>query len=85
MGLYATLGVIAGYIFISLIFLPVQYSYIKQLKEMEKQRRAQGLRQDEMYEKMSFEYQELHFNAQGNLFLVGANLMASLLYRLNQR
>ncbi|MFY4774139.1 DUF3949 domain-containing protein [Metabacillus sp. RGM 3146] len=78
MGLYATLGVLAGYILLSLIFLPFQYSYIKQLKEMEKKCREQGLSQDEMYDKMSFEYQELHINAQGNFLLIGENLMPSL-------
>lgn len=33
-----------------------------------------------MYDKMSFEEQELNFNAQGNLLLIGANLLATLLY-----
>lgn len=80
MGLYATLGIIGAYILLSLILLPMQYRYIKQIKENDKKRKKLGLTTDEYYDKMSFETQQLHFNAQGNPLLLGANLLATLLF-----
>ena len=44
-----------------------------------------GLSQNEYYEKMRFEREQLHFNAQGNLLFIGANMLASLLYRWRHR
>ncbi|MGM7723874.1 DUF3949 domain-containing protein [Metabacillus sp. Hm71] len=38
------------------------------------------LNPDEYYERMGFETQQLHFNAQGNLLFLGANLLATLVY-----
>ncbi|MGD6856455.1 DUF3949 domain-containing protein [Bacillus infantis] len=76
---------IAGiYLLISCILAPVQYGYIKELKKMDQERKAQGKAQDEFYEGMTFENQLLHYNAQGFLFW-GANLIASLFYRLKNR
>ncbi|WML42905.1 DUF3949 domain-containing protein [Neobacillus sp. PS3-40] len=80
MGLTVTLWVLGGYILLSLLFLPFQYSYVKELKEMDKKRKEQGLSQEEMYDKMSFEEQELNFHVQGSILFIGANLFASLLY-----
>ena len=80
MGVNVLLGILAAYILLSFALLPMQYRYIKELKEMDKRRKQLGLKQDEYYEKMSFETQQLHFNAQGNLLFLGANLMATLLY-----
>lgn len=77
MGLYMTLGIIGAYLLLSLILLPMQYKYVKHLKE---ERKELGLSQGEYYDKMSFENQQLHYNAQGNLFFLGANLLATLLY-----
>ncbi|AGX04662.1 MULTISPECIES: DUF3949 domain-containing protein [Bacillus] len=76
---------IAGiYLLLSFILAPVQYGYIKELKKMDQERKAQGKAQDEFYESMAFENQLLHYNAQGFLFW-GANLIASLFYRLKNR
>ncbi len=76
---------IAGiYLLLSFILAPVQYGYIKELKKMDQERKAQGKAQDEFYESMTFENQLLHYNAQGFLFW-GANLIASLFYRLKNR
>ncbi|PLR89816.1 DUF3949 domain-containing protein [Bacillus sp. T33-2] len=85
MGLYATLGIIGAYILLSLILLPIQYRYISQLKENTKRQRELGVTQEEYYDKMSFESQELHVNAQGNPLFLGANLFASLLYNWKQK
>ncbi|EKN66501.1 hypothetical protein BABA_15367 [Neobacillus bataviensis LMG 21833] len=85
MGLSVTLWALGGYILLSLILLPFQYSYIKELKKMDKKRRAQGISQDEMYDNMSFEEQQLSFNAQGNVLFIGANLFATLLYTLKSK
>ena len=52
---------------------------------MDKERMKLGLSQNEYYEKMGFEREQLHFNAQGNLLFIGANMLASLLYRWRHR
>jgi hypothetical protein len=80
MGLTVTLYLLGGYILLSLILLPFQYNYIKELKEMDKKRREKGISQKEMYDKMSFEEQELNFHIQGSLLFILANLFATLLY-----
>lgn len=71
--------VIGGYLLLSLLLLPVQYRYVKSLKEQQKQKEAKGISQQEMYENMSFEEQLSHYHAQG-LFFLGANLFATLMY-----
>ncbi|MEQ2526425.1 DUF3949 domain-containing protein [Robertmurraya yapensis] len=81
MGSKVILGIILAYILLSFILLPIQYRYIKELKEMDKERKALGLSQNEYYEKMSFENEQLHFNAQGNPLFIGANILATLLYK----
>ncbi|WP_251552293.1 DUF3949 domain-containing protein [Neobacillus muris] len=80
MSLSVTLWILGGYLLISLVLTPVQYPYIQSLKEMDKERQRQGKTQNEMYEDMSFEEQQLHLNAQGNPFFILANLFATLLY-----
>lgn len=80
MGSKVIFGIILAYILLSFILLPIQYRYIKELKEMDKKRKASGLSQNEYYEKMSFETEQLHFNAQGNPIFIGANILATLLY-----
>lgn len=76
---------LGGYFVLSLIFLPVQYSYIKELKERRKANEAKGIRQDEMVDNMSFEEQQLTYNAQGNLLMLGSNLLAELIYYVKHR
>lgn len=71
--------VIGVYALLSLCLLPFQYKYIEALKEREKERIKLGLSQNEYYEKMGFETQQIHFHAQGVVFL-GANLLATLIY-----
>ena len=71
--------VIGGYILLSICLLPFQYRYIEAIKEREKERIKLGISQNEYYEKMGFETQQIHFHAQGVVFL-GANLLATLIY-----
>ncbi|WP_244440968.1 DUF3949 domain-containing protein [Neobacillus jeddahensis] len=73
------------YFVFSLILLPFQYGYIKEVKELAKRKRQKGIGQGEMYDKMSFEEQELNYNVQGNLLFIGANILATLLYNWNHR
>lgn len=80
MSLIIGFAIIGAYLTLSLILLPMQYSYIKELKKLDQHRKEQGISQNEMYDKMRFEEQELHLNAQGNLLFIGANLLAVLLY-----
>lgn len=79
MGSQIVLWIILAYIVLSFILLPIQYRYVQSIKEMDKERKAAGLTQNEYYEKMSFETELLHSNAQGPIF-IGANLLATLLY-----
>ncbi|MGI8385981.1 DUF3949 domain-containing protein [Robertmurraya sp. P23] len=65
--------------------VPVQYKYIKQLKETQKRNKERGVYVEEHYDQMSFETQLLHFNAQGNLLFIGANLLAPLVYKWKNR
>ena len=81
-GLLLAVGV---YFLISLFILPFQYKYFKALKEMDKERMKLGLSQNEYYEKMEFGREQLHFNAQGNLLFIGANMLATLLYHWRQK
>ena len=81
MSLSVTLWVLAGYLLLSLILLPMQYSYVKELKKLDQKRREQGISQNEMYDRMSFEEQQLSFNAQGNFLFIGANVFATILYK----
>ena len=85
MVLYSTLGVFAAYMALSLVLLPMQYRYIVQLKESHKKSMENGLPVDEYYESKSFQTQLLHLNAQGNILFIGANVMASLLYKWKHR
>ncbi len=71
--------VIGVYALLSLCLLPFQYKYIEALKEREKERIKLGLSQNEYYEKMGFETQQIHFHAQG-VVILGANLLATLIY-----
>ncbi|WML41572.1 DUF3949 domain-containing protein [Neobacillus sp. OS1-2] len=81
MSLSVTLVILGVYLLLSLILLPMQYSYVKELKKMDQKRREQGISQNEMYDRMGFEQQQLSFNAQGNPLFIGANIFATILYK----
>ncbi|MBS4209386.1 DUF3949 domain-containing protein [Bacillus sp. FJAT-50079] len=65
-----------------IILIPFQYSNIAAIKESEKKSNATY---NEMYEKMSFEEQQLQFNLQGNLLNLPATLIAQLIYFIRHR
>ncbi|OPA77001.1 hypothetical protein BVG16_17175 [Paenibacillus selenitireducens] len=65
-----------------LIMIPIQYSYISELKKL--QLRTGGS-QSEMYEKMTFENEQSHFAVQGNIFNIPSTLIASLIYKLRHK
>ncbi|MBS4179402.1 DUF3949 domain-containing protein [Lederbergia citrea] len=65
-----------------LILIPVQYRNIAATRESLKK---SHLTHNEMYEKMSFEEQQLQFNLQGNLFNLPATLIAQLIYYIRHR
>ena len=75
----------AAYLLLSLILLPVQYPYIKELKQRRRRNEQNGISQSEMVERMSFEEQQLTVNLQGNILFIGSNLLAEGIYYLKHR
>ncbi|WP_246861190.1 DUF3949 domain-containing protein [Bacillus sp. REN3] len=63
----------------------MQYLYIKELRKLEEERVQQGITQNELYDRMPFERQQLHYNAQGNPLFILANLFATVLYKIKNR
>ncbi|CAM4209867.1 DUF3949 domain-containing protein [Bacillus manliponensis] len=66
-------------LFYFLVMIPIQYMYIS---EMNKKKNKIGLSQNEMYEKMSFEEEQLHFHVQGNPFNIPSALVAYTILRI---
>jgi hypothetical protein len=85
MSVYVGLGIIGVYVLLSLLLVPIQYKYLKQLKETHDRNKDRGITVEDHYDQMSFETQQLHFNAQGNLLFIGANLLATLVYNWRNR
>lgn len=79
------LSAVLLYFILSCILLSFQYGYITELKELAKRKKRKGISQHEMYDKMSFEEQELNYTVQSSFFFIGANILATLLYNWNQR
>ena len=65
-----------------LMMIPIEYFYLQGLEEKKKKT---GLSQSQMYEKMSFEEEQLHFNVQGNLYNIPSALVASWLIKRKSR
>ncbi|MGM1047487.1 DUF3949 domain-containing protein [Paenibacillus uliginis] len=61
--------------------IPVQYNYIKALNE---DPRRKEKTQNEYYEGMSFQEEQLHFNSQGGLFWP-SSFVASLIYKFRHK
>ncbi|WP_342540312.1 DUF3949 domain-containing protein [Heyndrickxia sp. FSL K6-6286] len=72
--------IVLGSIFVLyiLIMVPLQYSYISSMKELEKTTRKSH---NEIYEDMSFENEQLHYHLQGSIFNLPSNLIASVVYK----
>ncbi|NHM32715.1 DUF3949 domain-containing protein [Neobacillus terrae] len=81
MGLYVFLAILSVYIFISLLLLPLQYRFLKALKEEEAKNRAKGKSQGELYDNMNAGELALQENIQGNPLFFLANILASIMYK----
>lgn len=62
-----------------IVMVPIQYLYISGIKE---RARKSKLSQEQMYENMSFEEEQLHFHMQGNILNWPAALAANALYHI---
>ncbi|WP_232700032.1 DUF3949 domain-containing protein [Brevibacillus daliensis] len=69
-------------IFYFLAMIPAQYTY---QKEMIKKRKQTGINPSQLYEKMSFQEEQLHFHMQGNLFNLPSAIVAYLYIRFVER
>lgn len=69
---------VVGIIFVVMVFM--QYRYISELKKL---KHDSGRDQNQFYENMSFEQEQLHGNLQGSFW--PASLVAQLIYRLRHR
>jgi Protein of unknown function (DUF3949) len=65
-----------------LVMIPIQYLYISGIKE---RARKWKLSQEQMYENMSFEEEQLHFHIQGNIANLPSTIVAHFLYQLRHR
>ena len=76
--------IIIGSVFIIyvLVMIPLQYRYISEFEELKKK---SGQTQNEIYENMSFEKQQLNFNLQGNLMNLPSTSIAIIVYKIRQR
>ncbi len=69
-------------LFYFLVMIPIQYLYLQGLHE---KRKRTGLSQRELYEKMSFEEEQLHFHVQGNLFNIPSAFVAYMILKSRGR
>jgi hypothetical protein len=65
-----------------LVMIPIQYLYISGIKE---RARKSKLSQEQMYQNMSFEEEQLHFHIQGNIANLPSTVVAHCLYQLRHR
>ncbi|CJI95261.1 Uncharacterised protein [Streptococcus pneumoniae] len=61
-------------LFYFLVMIPIQYLYLQGLHE---KKEKTGLSQRELYEKMSFGEEQLHFHVQGNPFNIPSAFVAT--------
>ncbi|OJD65628.1 DUF3949 domain-containing protein [Bacillus sp. NH11B] len=62
-----------------IILVPIQYNYIKVLKDKQKK---MNVSQNELYDKMSYEESQVHHHYQSNVFTIPASLVASIIYKV---
>ena len=74
------LGSIALFYF--LVMIPIQYLYLQGLHE---KKEKTGLSQRELYEKMSFGEEQLHFHVQGNPFNIPSAFVAYMILKVRGR
>ena len=75
----SVLAIVITIVFIYfVIMVPLQYSYIKELKKAQ----ASHSSQQDLYDTSSPSTQLTHYQIQSNIFFVPANAVASLIYRI---
>ncbi|MGE8203340.1 DUF3949 domain-containing protein [Heyndrickxia sp. NPDC080065] len=74
--------IISVYVIYCLVMIPFQYNYISSMKDLKK---TSNLTHNELYENMSFEKEQMHFNLQGNIMNMPSSLIAMLIYKLRHR
>lgn len=75
--------IIGGILLIYMIVMvPIHYQYLVETKE--RLRRYKNSH-EKMYDKMSFEEQQLQYNMQGSIINLPSALIASLIYNLRHR
>lgn len=65
-----------------IVMTPIQY---RNIVETKKELKKAGKTHNEMYEDMSFEQQQMQFNAHGSLYTIPASLIAEFIYFLRHR
>ncbi|RDI45739.1 DUF3949 domain-containing protein [Falsibacillus pallidus] len=73
------LWAVLGYAVINLIFLPVQYLYVR---GMEDEQKRLNKKQGKMYDDMEAGELVLHYGAQGNMLFLPANVLAGFIYKI---
>lgn len=74
------LSIIGGVILLYIIVMvPLQYQYISEMKAIKNKTHKT---QNEIYDNMSFEEQQLHYNLQGSLINLPSSLIAMLIYKI---
>lgn len=78
----AVIFLLSVFVIYFLVMIPIQYANISDTKK-----RFKELNQthNEIYDKMSFEEQQLQFNMQGSLFNLPSNIVAVIIYKLRHR
>jgi len=61
-----------------IILVPIQYNYMKMLKEKQKKMNAS---QNELYDNMSYEESQILYH-QSNVFTIPASLVAIIVYKM---
>lgn len=77
--------IIIAYILFSIVMAPNQYRYICHLKEIRKKAEENNSSQGKMYDKMSYQEQQLNYSVQSNFLLVGSNIIATIYYKLKNK
>lgn len=74
--------IISALVLYFLAMIPLQYNYIKDMQE--KKAKTQKTN-EEIIDNLSFEEQQLTFNAQGSLFTLPSSIVAWIIYKVRHR
>lgn len=70
------------FVLYTLVMIPIQYGYLTELKKRQEKLRVS---QNQLYERMSFEEEQLHFHHQGSMFNWLPAIIASMIYKRKHR